>query len=703
MQDGTNPPGKLRMLERPTDGKAPRGMLRIPLQGKSDGKGKPGSPTPASKVSSPPEGGGAGPRFWEVKKMHRSKWSTKQKDYFSKVQAYLKERMPPDMHWARDAGFAVEVDALISECLEICACSSDLAEEECLKKWLYACGSTHYKPADGIAVPLPASYADEFRQLRRKVEQLRIKVTCQEGPLSPTDSVAKEDDDGAAAAAAVDLKSEGKVINPKHYQRFVCPKEVDPQDIPDTFESLQHWASIVSSNILAEYWACLHSLETSKGGHRAWLGASCEIQSASTLSMHSSSDAGYELAHQLFRFSDDTDAILRLATRSSKRTGVDGAATVHTISFYPPYTKGSTQIGRRKKVLFLAYVGTHLLEYSAVQELAEAQLDAATQRFTGLDDASSQLLESVLDPTTRSTYKAKWGSMERRSVDNKADEAWKKKLHEYAPPGLKLRDCDTLNASQARVLGGLTDRLEVIHGPPGTGKSTTISYLIRHVLCPTEKVLATCTRNGAVNSIAAKLQGHVPMVVFGAAAAMGDVASQWSLEAQLRRHPGLSRCTQIERSVDTFVKSVGATLARHQLKLKPGNARILLLQYCMTRRSPALRLALVCPPAMRVHVLTPPFALQASYRHLEARTQELQARIGDVRKHLMREIWETARVCRAVPLRNQLASPVFTHLITTCPHTGLPLHRFHLCATVLRLSAVPRRPQGLYRHYCDCG
>ena len=68
-----------------------------------------------------------------------------------------------------------------------------------------------------------------------------------------------------------------------------------------------------------------------------------------------------------------------------------------------------------------------------------------------------------------------------------------------------LRHEVPINPSQRRAVGSLQYALEKIQGPPGTGKSTTIFHIITARLPATARVLVTCSRNVAVESIAQKL------------------------------------------------------------------------------------------------------------------------------------------------------------------------------------------------------
>ncbi|KAK3263029.1 hypothetical protein CYMTET_28145 [Cymbomonas tetramitiformis] len=66
------------------------------------------------------------------------------------------------------------------------------------------------------------------------------------------------------------------------------------------------------------------------------------------------------------------------------------------------------------------------------------------------------------------------------------------------------------------AVDSLRNVVEKIHGPPGTGKSSTIYHIIHSRIPPGKSVLVTCARNKAVNSMVDKLRSrHKDVVVWG--------------------------------------------------------------------------------------------------------------------------------------------------------------------------------------------
>eukprot|EP00434_Breviolum_minutum_P001316 symbB.v1.2.001157.t1/scaffold47.1/size388503/12 len=95
--------------------------------------------------------------------------------------------------------------------------------------------------------------------------------------------------------------------------------------------------------------------------------------------------------------------------------------------------------------------------------------------------------------------------------------------------------CCQVNPSQRSAIDGLKFALEKIQGPPGTGKSTTIFHILDARVPPGSRVLVTCSRNVAVESIAQKLSGleDWPLCVFGARDRVGEAARRYLLDSQV--------------------------------------------------------------------------------------------------------------------------------------------------------------------------
>ena len=58
------------------------------------------------------------------------------------------------------------------------------------------------------------------------------------------------------------------------------------------------------------------------------------------------------------------------------------------------------------------------------------------------------------------------------------------------------------NQSQKKaIINSLTNKVSIIEGPPGTGKTTTILSLIANLICQNKKVIVVSKNNSAVDNI----------------------------------------------------------------------------------------------------------------------------------------------------------------------------------------------------------
>eukprot|EP01062_Namystynia_karyoxenos_P006175 TRINITY_DN1215_c0_g2_i1.p1 TRINITY_DN1215_c0_g2~~TRINITY_DN1215_c0_g2_i1.p1 ORF type:complete len:1002 (+),score=239.53 TRINITY_DN1215_c0_g2_i1:76-3006(+) len=163
---------------------------------------------------------------------------------------------------------------------------------------------------------------------------------------------------------------------------------------------------------------------------------------------------------------------------------------------------------------------------------------AVTKLKVGLPKTETPLLRAAADPTRAPAV----GSWRRVEPDGQAVLA-------------------RLNPSQRAAVKGLRDCLEVIHGPPGTGKSTTIAAVVSTRIPEGERVLVTCTRNAAVDSLAAKLStpGR-KLVAFGTEAKMGAAARHALLDEQVNRDPGVVYMRTIRSGLQRGVAALGSAV-----------------------------------------------------------------------------------------------------------------------------------------------
>ncbi|MBN1444456.1 MAG: IGHMBP2 family helicase [Planctomycetes bacterium] len=117
-----------------------------------------------------------------------------------------------------------------------------------------------------------------------------------------------------------------------------------------------------------------------------------------------------------------------------------------------------------------------------------------------------------------------------------------------------------LNPSQLEAVAFALDAPDValIHGPPGTGKTTAVAELIRRAVRRGERVLATAPSNIAVDNLAEILAGSdVRVVRVGHPARLLPSVVELSLDAQVSRHPHTKAALELRRELAKAAKRMG--------------------------------------------------------------------------------------------------------------------------------------------------
>ncbi len=107
-----------------------------------------------------------------------------------------------------------------------------------------------------------------------------------------------------------------------------------------------------------------------------------------------------------------------------------------------------------------------------------------------------------------------------------------------------------LNESQNRALQqiAIADDIAIVHGPPGTGKTTTLVKAIQHVIHTEKQVLVAAPSNTAVDLLSLKLfQKGVRVTRIGHPARVNEDLQHLTLDSQITKHPDYKRMVQTRK------------------------------------------------------------------------------------------------------------------------------------------------------------
>jgi ATP-dependent RNA/DNA helicase IGHMBP2 len=97
-----------------------------------------------------------------------------------------------------------------------------------------------------------------------------------------------------------------------------------------------------------------------------------------------------------------------------------------------------------------------------------------------------------------------------------------------------------------------SDKLAILHGPPGTGKTTTLVEAIAE-LCKSQKVLVCAASNAAVDLLAEKLElKKVNVLRLGNAAKVKDQNVELTLQAKITAHPDYKNIKNLKKTAAEY-------------------------------------------------------------------------------------------------------------------------------------------------------
>jgi len=119
------------------------------------------------------------------------------------------------------------------------------------------------------------------------------------------------------------------------------------------------------------------------------------------------------------------------------------------------------------------------------------------------------------------------------------------------------KPCNHLNPSQQEAVEFAlsSEDLAIIHGPPGTGKTTTVVELIRQAVANGERVLACAPSNMAVDNLLERLvnAGEQP-VRLGHPARVLEVVQSHTLDALVEKHDAFQLIREMQREAEQLTR-----------------------------------------------------------------------------------------------------------------------------------------------------
>jgi ATP-dependent RNA/DNA helicase IGHMBP2 len=136
-------------------------------------------------------------------------------------------------------------------------------------------------------------------------------------------------------------------------------------------------------------------------------------------------------------------------------------------------------------------------------------------------------------------------------------------LGEREPQFLELPELEfaaTLNPSQQQAVRSAlaSEDLAIIHGPPGTGKTTTVVELISHAIDQGQKVLACAPSNTAVDNLLQRLVASGKKVVrVGHPARVDQRLREFTLDFQVAKHEMMDIVRDMLREAEGLFRKAG--------------------------------------------------------------------------------------------------------------------------------------------------
>ncbi|WP_018477858.1 AAA domain-containing protein [Pontibacter roseus] len=118
-----------------------------------------------------------------------------------------------------------------------------------------------------------------------------------------------------------------------------------------------------------------------------------------------------------------------------------------------------------------------------------------------------------------------------------------------------VEEIPTLNPSQNEAVQKIAQSKDVaiIHGPPGTGKTTTLVQAILHTLKTQKRLLVTAPSNTAVDLLTEKLANEgVNVIRIGNPSRVSDVLLEHTLDAQIMAHRAYKDLKSLRKTAEEY-------------------------------------------------------------------------------------------------------------------------------------------------------
>ncbi len=236
---------------------------------------------------------------------------------------------------------------------------------------------------------------------------------------------------------------------------------------------------------------------------------------------------------------------LKLSSSAERNSFKEGASAVFfTGGEERKEYRGSISFATRKRVRIILNDDSLMRDSSFQQEQCGIELIYDDRSYRVMIDTIGQVKNSA-DPAI---LELKSGISTRSFVQREL------------PLNQSIANRKNLNLSQVAAVNGAlsAERLAIIHGPPGTGKTTTLVSLVETLSQTEKKILVAAPSNNAVDLLARhiSIQG-IPVLRIGNVSRIGDNISHLCLDEKVRNHKDWQHIKQVKIEAETAKKEAG--------------------------------------------------------------------------------------------------------------------------------------------------